>query len=117
MAFSIQTRELKRITILDCSGRLVFGNEALHLRDRAKELLKSNRILVLNLAEVTYIDSGGLGVLVGLLTSARAAGGDLVLASPNQRAREVLTVTHLHRVFEIHASAEKAVESAKTAAA
>jgi anti-sigma B factor antagonist len=117
MAFTVKTREINSITILDCSGRLVFGNEALHLRERAKELLKSNKLMVLNLADVSYIDSGGLGVLVGLLTSARAAGGDLKLASPNQRAREVLTITHLHEVFEIHSSAEEAAKSAKIAAA
>jgi anti-sigma B factor antagonist len=117
MAFSIEIRKINRITILDCRGRLVFGDEALYLRERAKELLKSGKILVLNLAGVSYIDSGGLGVLVGLLTSARAAGGDLKLASPNQRASEVLTITHLSEVFEIHPTAEKAAESATHAAA
>ena len=117
MAFTVKTREINSITIMDCSGRLVFGDEALYLRERAKELLKTSKLLVLNLADVTYIDSGGLGVLVGLLTSARAGGGDLKLASPNQRAREVLTITHLHQVFDIHSSAEKAAESAKNAAA
>ena len=117
MAFSIKIREINRITIVDCSGRLVFGDESLCLREHAKELLKSNKILVLNLAGVTYIDSGGLGVLVGLLTSARAAGGDLKLASPNARAREVLTITHLSEVFDIHPSAETAAESVSHAAA
>lgn len=117
MAFSIKTREINHITVMDCTGRLVFGDEALYLRERAKELLKTNKVLVLNLAGVTYIDSGGLGVLVGLLTSARAAGGDLKLSSPNARAREVLTITHLDSVFDIHSSADKAAASAKHAAA
>jgi len=117
MAFSITTREISRVTILDCVGRLVFGDEALHLRERAKELLKTKKVLVLNLTGVSYIDSGGLGVLVGLLTTARAGGGDLKLASPNERSREVLAITHLTEVFEIHPSAEKAAESAKHAAA
>jgi anti-sigma B factor antagonist len=117
MAFSITTREINRITVLDCVGRLIFGDEALLLRERAKDLLKTNKVLVLNLSGVRYIDSGGLGVLVGLLTSARAAGGDLKLASPNARAREVLTITHLTEVFDIHPSAEKAADSANYAAA
>ena len=117
MALSIKIRQINRITILDCAGRLVFGDEALYLRERAKELLKTNKVLVLNLAGVSYIDSGGLGILVGLLTSARAAGGDLKLANPNARAREVLTITHLNEVFDIHASSEKAAESAQHAAA
>lgn len=117
MAFHTKVREVNRISVVDCEGRLVFGDEALHLREHAKELLKTNKTLVLNLAGVSYIDSGGLGVLVGLLTSARAASGDIKLANPNPRAREVLAVTHLDEVFEIYPDAEKAVESAQHAAA
>lgn len=117
MAFGIKIREINRITILDCAGRLVFGDEALELRERGKELIKTQKVLVINLAGVSYIDSGGLGVLVGLLTSARSAGGDVKLASPNARALEVLTITHLDSVFDIHFTAEKAAESAKHAAA
>jgi anti-sigma B factor antagonist len=117
MAFKIKIREFKRVSIVDCAGRLVFGDEALELRERCKELIKTQKVLVINLAGVSYIDSGGLGVLVGLLTSARAAGGDVKLAGPNTRALEVLTITHLDSVFDIHFNAEKAAESAKHAAA
>lgn len=117
MAFSTTIREISGVTIVDCVGRLVFGHEALHLRERGKELLKKRKALVLNFAQVSYIDSGGLGVLVGLLTTARAAGGDIKLAAPSERVREVLKITHLDSVFEIHPDAEKAVESARHAAA
>ena len=117
MAFSTTNREIGGVTVVDCVGRLVFGDEALHLRERGKELLKTKKVLVLNFAQVSYIDSGGLGVLVGLLTTARAAGGDIKLAAPSGRAREVLKITHLDSVFEIHPDAEKAAESARHAAA
>lgn len=117
MAFSTTIREIGGVTVVDCAGRLVFGDEGLHLRERGKELLKTKKVLVLNFAQVSYIDSGGLGVLVGLLTTARAAGGDIKLAAPSGRAREVLKITHLDSVFEIHPDAEKAAESARHAAA
>ena len=117
MAFNTTVREIRGITILDCVGRLVFGDEGLYLRERGKELLKTNKVLVLNFAQVSYIDSGGLGVLVGLLTTARAAGGDVKLAAPSMRVQEVLRITHLDTVFEIHPTAEKAAESARHAVA
>jgi anti-anti-sigma factor len=117
MPFSTTIREISGVTIVDCVGRLVFGDEGLLLRERGKELLKTKKVLVLNFAEVSYVDSGGLGVLVGLLTTARAGGGDIKLAGPSGRAREVLRVTHLDSVFEIHSDAEKAAESARHAAA
>lgn len=117
MAFTTTVRESSGITIVDCVGRLVFGNEGFHLRERGRELLKTTKVFVLNFARVSYIDSGGLGVLVGLLTTARASGGDIKLASPSGRAREVLAITHLDSVFEIHPDAEQAAESARRAAA
>jgi anti-sigma B factor antagonist len=117
MAFTVRARQLNGINVVDCVGRLVFGDEALELRRQAKELLESNPVLVLNLREVNYIDSGGLGVMVGLLTTARAAGGDLKLAGPAARALEVLAITHLDSVFEIYPSVERAAESLRSPAA
>jgi anti-sigma B factor antagonist len=117
MAFSTTIREISGVTIVDCVGRLVFGDEGLLLRERGKGLLKTKKVLVLNFAGVSYVDSGGLGVLVGLLTTARAAGGDIKLAAPGGRVREVLKITRLDSVFEVHADAEKAAEAARHAAA
>src|ERR1051326_9165588 len=65
------------VTVLQCNGRVVFGEESTALRDKVKSLLaEGNKRIVLNLGGVSYIDSGGLGVLVSLFTSAKAAGGE-----------------------------------------
>ena len=63
------------IVVVDCAGRIVFGEETSELRDQVKGLISEGGRVVLNLGEVSYIDSGGLGTLVALYTSARSAGG------------------------------------------
>ena len=68
-------RMIDGITVVDCHGRIVFGDESLMLRETVKDLLKTSKDMVINLADVNYIDSGGLGTLVGLYTSARGVGG------------------------------------------
>ena len=117
MAFSITTREISRVTILDCVGRLVFGDEALHLRERAKELLKTKKVLVLNLTGVSYIDSGGLGTLVGAYSSARNAGADIKLTGLGQKLRDVLQVTKLVTVFEVYDNEQQAIAAFRRGAA
>src|SRR5436305_774256 len=94
-----------------CNGRIVFGEEAATLREQVKNLLTTQKNIVLNLGGVSYIDSGGLGTLVGLYTSARAAGGDIKLANLTQRVGDQLQITKLVTVFEVFDSEEKAVNS------
>jgi len=100
-------------TIVDCHGRIVFGDESIALREFVKEQLKTNNQIVINLAEVNYIDSGGLGTLVGLYTSARSAGGIIKLANLTNRVGELLQVTKLLTVFEVFANDVQAAESFK----
>ena len=109
MALKMETREVGGIVVVTCQGRLVFGEEASALRDKLKEALNSSRRLVLNLAGVSYIDSGALGMLVGVYSSARAAGADIKLTGLGQRMRDVLQVTKLVTVFEVYESDQQAV--------
>jgi anti-sigma B factor antagonist len=111
MQLKMSTRTLHGVMIVDCSGRLVFGEESASLRDKVKKLLAQSPKLVLNLHDVSQVDSGGLGTLVSLYTSARNAGGTLKLASLNQRVGDLLQITKLVTIFEVFDDEEKAAKS------
>ncbi len=111
MNFKLSTRLIDGIVVVDCSGRLVFGDETSLLRDTVKSLLNDNRYIVLNLGGVNYIDSGGLGTLVSLYTSARNAGGNMKLANLTKRVGDLLQITKLLTVFEVYDGEDKAVRS------
>ena len=102
---------------MDCSGRIVFGEESASLRDTVKKLLGESPKIVLNMREVNFIDSGGLGTLVSLYTTARSAEGALKLASLSQRVGDLLQVTKLVTIFEIFDDEQAAVNSFKKGAA
>src|SRR5436853_7795026 len=87
MNLKIETHVADGVTIVSCHGRIMFGEEATSLRETLKKVLSSNRHIVLNLAGVTYVDSGGLGTLVGVYSSARAGGADIKLTGLGQRLR------------------------------
>jgi anti-sigma B factor antagonist len=116
MALKISNKIANGVMVVYCSGRIVFGEETASLRETVKNLLADNRQLVLNLGGVSYIDSGGLGTLVGLYTSAKAAGGNVKLANLTQRVRDQLVLTKLVTVFEFYDSEEQAVASFAPAA-
>src|SRR5260370_27934596 len=97
----------------DWSGRVVFGEEWASLRDVVKKLLAQSAKLVLNLREVNYIDSGGLGTLVSLYTTARNAGGAVKLARLSQRVGDLLQITKLLTIFEVFDDEEVAAQSFK----
>jgi anti-sigma B factor antagonist len=109
MTLKIETRQADGVTIMSCQGRIVFGEEAAILRENLKRVLSSTRQVVLNLSGVSYIDSGGLGTLVGVYSSARAAGADIKLAGLGQRLRDVLQITKLVTVFEVYDTEQEAI--------
>lgn len=109
MDLKMETRVADGVTIILCSGRIVFGEEATALRDIMKRLLKSSRQIVLNLSKVSYIDSGGLGSLVGVYSSAKAGGADVKLTGLNERLRDVLQITKLVTVFEVYDTEQQAI--------
>lgn len=118
MQLKLSSRVVNDVFIVDCNGRIVFGEEAGALRDFVKGALGKHKQIVLNLKNVSYIDSGGLGTLVGLYTSAQSAGGDIRLSQLTQRVGQLLQVTKLVTVFASFDSDEAAVKSfAKLASA
>jgi anti-sigma B factor antagonist len=117
MQLKLNTRVEKGVTIVDCDGRIVFGEESALLRDTLKKMIVENSRIVLNLSGISYIDSGGLGTLVALYTTAQNAVGSVKLANLTQRVDDLLQVTKLLTVFEVYDSEEKAVESFEKGAA
>ncbi len=117
MQLSISNRTVDDVAVVDCDGRLVFGEESASLRDSVRSLLLLNKQIVLNLGGVSYIDSGGLGTLVALYTTARNMSGSIRLASLTQRVGDLLQVTKLVTVFEVYDTVDKAVKSFQKGAA
>ena len=115
MQLRMSTRAIDGVLVVDCSGRLMFGEESATLRETVKKLLGQSPKVVLNLREVNYIDSGGLGTLVSLFTSARGAGGAVKLASLSQRVGDLLQITKLLTIFEVFDDEQAAVRSFKDA--
>jgi anti-sigma B factor antagonist len=109
LPLAFETREIGDVTIVRCSGRIVAGGEAEELRKHVSGLLRDRRDIVLQLADVVFIDSSGLGTLVRLLTSTRSARGDMKLCNLPPAVVHVLKLTGLDRLFDIHASEEEAV--------
>jgi len=116
MQFRMSTRTLNGVMVVDCSGRLVFGEESASLRSTVKKLLTQSPKLVLNLHDVSQVDSGGLGTLVSLYTTARSAGGTVKLARLSQRVGDLLQITKLVTIFEVYDDEEKAAKSFGSAA-
>ena len=116
MQLKMNTRNVDGVTVVDCSGRIVFGDESAALRENVKKLLENNKQIVLNLGGVTYIDSGGLGTLVALYTTARNAGADVKLAKLTPRLGDLLQVTKLLTVFDVYETEDQAVKASRTAA-
>ena len=111
MSLKINTRPLEETIVIDCAGRIVFGDQASQLREIVKKEIAENSRIVLDLGEVTYIDSGGIGTLVSLFTTARNAGGDIKLANLTKRVGDLLQITKLITVFESYDDVQKAVKA------
>jgi anti-sigma B factor antagonist len=112
MPLKIDTREVAHVTILDVEGRIVLGDEIHDLREAVRDLIKRDKKkIILNLANVDYIDSSGVGELVGCFTTVRNAGGELKLLNLTQKVHDVLHVTKLYTVFDIREDEFTAVKS------
>ena len=109
MNLKLEKRLVDGVSVVSCQGRIMFGEEANALRDFLKQTLSESPRMVLNLSGVTYIDSGGLGTLVGVYSSARAAGAEIKLTGLGQRLHDVLQVTKLATVFEAFDSEQEAL--------
>ncbi len=112
MALKLNSREVEGINILRLEGRIVLGEESNALRERVKGMLAENKKkIVMNMDNVTYIDSAGLGTLVAAYHSARAQGATLKLSNLGSKFQEVLQVTKLMTVFEVFDNEAAAVQS------
>jgi anti-sigma B factor antagonist len=109
LRLSLDTREVGRVTIVRCHGRIVAGSESESLRAHVAWLLRDRRAIVLHLGEVGFIDSSGLGTIVRTLTSIRQVHGDLKLCNVPENVCKVLELSRLTKVFDAHESEEKAV--------
>ena len=112
MSLKIESREVGHVSILDVRGRIVLGDEIHVLRDAVRSLVaEGKKKIILNLAEVDYLDSSGVGELVGSFTTVRNAGGELKLLNLTQKVQDVLHVTKLYTVFDIKDDEFTAVKS------
>ena len=117
MSLTIDVRETGDVCILDLHGRITLGVGSALLRDEIREMLDSgHRNILLNMADVSYIDSSGLGQLVGSFATVAHRGGHLKLVNLGKRVHELMQVTKLHTVFEAHTSETAAIRSFSAAA-
>jgi anti-sigma B factor antagonist len=117
MELKLRRRTVDGILAIECNGRIVFGEESSMLRDEVKQAIADGqKRIVLNLAEINYIDSGGLGTLVALHTTARNAGASIKLANLTKRVGDLMQLTKLLTVFEVYQSEYEALEAFRTAA-
>jgi anti-sigma B factor antagonist len=109
---NISTREVSHVTIVDIHGRITLGDETGKLRDTVRQLIAAGKQkIILNLAQVDYIDSSGVGELVSSYTAVRNAGGELKLLALTKKVQDVLYVTKLYTVFDIKEDEFNAVKS------
>lgn len=118
MDMMTSVRNLGDVTVVDISGRIVLGDESAALRHLIAELLsKGDRKIVLNLANVNYVDSSGLGALVSSFATVRRQGGELKLVKLPDKVDDLMEVTRLYTVFDIADNEEEAIRSFDRSAA
>ena len=112
MSIKVSTRQLDKVTIVDLSGRITLGEGSSILREAVKDLVaKGQKNILLNLGDVTYIDSSGIGELVSSFTSVSNQGGRLKLLNLQKKVHDLLQITKLYTVFEVHTDEPAAVRS------
>jgi anti-sigma B factor antagonist len=108
----IEMRTVRDVRILDCSGKITLGEGTMTVRNTVRDILKDNgKKIILNLANVNYIDSSGIGELVSTYTTVTNAGGQLKLLNLTKKINELLQITKLLTVFQVFDSEEAAVAS------
>ena len=112
MSMKVQTRQVDGVTILDLSGRITLGEGSVTIRDAVRDVLAkgSNKIL-LNLGDISYIDSSGIGELVSGYTAVKNQSGDLKLLHLTKKVRDLLQITKLYTVFDVFTGENTALRS------
>ena len=112
MSMKSSTRQVDGITIVDLSGRITLGEGSVILRDTVRDLVgKGSKKILLNLGDVTYIDSSGIGELVSAFTTVRNQGGELKLLNLTKKVHDLLQITKLYTVFDVKDDEAAAISS------
>jgi anti-sigma B factor antagonist len=112
MSVKLTTRKVGDVTVVDVSGKITLGEGSSALRDVLRDLTANGeKKVLLNLSEVTYIDSSGIGELVSGFTSVANAGGTLKLLGLTKRVKDLLQITKLYTVFDVHEEEAHAIRS------
>ncbi len=112
MSIKASTRQVDSVTVVDLSGRITLGEGSTILRDTVRDLLnRGQKKILLNLGDVTYIDSSGIGELVSGFTTVTNQGGQLKLLNLTKKVHDLLQITKLYTVFEVHTDETAAIRS------
>jgi anti-sigma B factor antagonist len=112
VSVKLNNRQVGDVTVVDASGRITLGEGSSALRDALRDLVtKGQKKILLNLGDVSYIDSSGIGELVSGFTSVSNAGGQLKLLNLTKRVKDLLQITKLYTVFEVHDDESAAIRS------
>ena len=112
MSVKLTNRQVGDVTVIDAVGRITLGEGSSTFRDSLRDLVaKGHKKLLLNLAEVSYIDSSGIGELVSGFTTVTNQGGRLKLVGLTKRVKDLLQITKLYTVFDVHDDEAAAVRS------
>ena len=111
MELDIQIVSRSGVAVIRCRGRLIYGEEAAELGRIVRKVLDTNRHIVLQMADVSQIDSGGVGALGAAFMAAHNRDGEIKLAALSRRTAEVLRITALERLFEICSSENAAIDA------
>jgi anti-sigma B factor antagonist len=112
VSMKASNRQLDGVTVVDMSGRITLGEGSVILRDTIRDLVgKGQKKILLNLGDVTYIDSSGIGELVSAFTAVRREGGELKLLNLTKKVHDLLQITKLYTVFDIKDDEAAAIKS------
>ncbi len=112
MTIKANTRQVDGVTVVDLAGRITLGEGSVTLRDTVRDLLnRGQKKILLNLGDVTYIDSSGIGELVSGFTTVTNQGGQLKLLNLTKKVHDLLQITKLYTVFEVHNDETTAIRS------
>ena len=112
MNLKVSTRQVDGVSIVDCNGRITLGEGSIVLRDTVKDLLsKGQKKILLNLGDVNYIDSSGIGELVSAYTTAKNQGGELKLLKLTKKVHDLLQITKLYTIFDVKDDETAAVKA------
>jgi anti-sigma B factor antagonist len=112
VSVKLSTRQVGDVSVVDVAGRITLGEGSSALRDALRDLINKNqKKILLNLGDVNYIDSSGIGELVSGFTTVTNSGGNLKLLNLNKRVKDLLQITKLYTVFDVHEDEAGAIRS------